>query len=147
MRAGLIGWRHKTHRWCKIQRTLGLRTKQWRTSFCDFWRVISRQKKLSRTRFMVISLRLHLYFAFLRKTVGKKIWKFRRSSTVNTTVSGFLLRGMLKGWTVYLNVFVLGQCKVGSHVFMPEGFVTAPWTFYWCCRPRLVLATTFLRSS
>ena len=31
---------------------------------------------------MVISLSLHLYFKFLRKTVGKKIWKFRRSSTL-----------------------------------------------------------------
>ena len=80
MRAWLIGWRHKTNRCCKIQRTLGLRTKQWRTSFCNFWRVISRQKKLSRTRFMVISLSSHLYFTFLRKTVGKK--KFRRSSTL-----------------------------------------------------------------
>jgi len=33
---------------------------------------------------MVISLSLHLYFTFLRKTVGKKIWKFRRSSTLIT---------------------------------------------------------------
>ena len=82
MRAWLIGWRHKTNRWCKIQRTLGLRTKQWRTSFWDFWRVMSRQKKLSRTRFMVISLSVHLYFTFLRKTVGKTIWKFRRSCTL-----------------------------------------------------------------
>jgi len=83
MRTWLIGWRHKTNRCCEIRRTLGLRTKQWRTSFCDFRRVISRQIKLSRTRFMVISLSLHLYFTFLRKTVGKKIWKFRRSSTLN----------------------------------------------------------------
>ena len=82
MQAWLIGWRHKTNRWCKIQRTLGLRTKQWRTS-CDFCRVISRQKKLSRTRFMVIYLSLHLYFTFLRKTVRKKIWKFRRISTLS----------------------------------------------------------------
>ena len=79
----LIGWRHKTHRWCKIQRTLGLRTKQWRTSFYGFWRVISRQKKLRWTRFIVIYLSLDLYFTFLRKTVGKKIWKFRRSSTLS----------------------------------------------------------------
>ena len=56
--------------------------KQWRTSFCDFWRVISRQKKFSRTWFMVISLSFHLYFTVLRKTVGKKKWKFRRSSTL-----------------------------------------------------------------
>ena len=71
----LIGWRHKTHRWSKIQRTLGLRKKQWRTCFYDFWRVISRQKKLRRKRFMVISLSLDLYFTFLGKTVGKKNMK------------------------------------------------------------------------
>ena len=33
----------------------------------------------------VISLSLHLYFTFLRKTVGKKIRKFRCSSTLMTT--------------------------------------------------------------
>ena len=71
----LIGWRHETHRWCKIQRTLGLQTKQWRMSFYDFWRVISTQKKLRRSWFMVICLSLDLYFTFLRKTVGKKNMK------------------------------------------------------------------------
>ena len=101
MRAWLIGWRHKTKRCCKIQRSLGLRTKQWRTSFCDFWRVISRQKKLSRTRFMVISLSLHLYFAFLRKTVGKKnvfllYWRFLNivSLPVAIMVSSHVVTGI-----------------------------------------------------
>ena len=72
---GLTGWRHRKHRCCKIQRAPSLRTKQWRTSFYDFWRVISREKKLRRTRFMVISLRLDLYLTFLRKKVWKNKWK------------------------------------------------------------------------
>ena len=77
----LIGWRHKTHRWCKIEWTLSLRKKQSRTIF---WGVISRQKKkLRRPRFMVISPSLDLYCTFLRKAVGKIKGKFRRSSTLN----------------------------------------------------------------
>ena len=94
----------KQTRWCKIQRTLGLGTKQWRTSFCDFWRVISRQKILSRTRFMVISLGLHLYFTFLTKTVGKKKWKFRRSSTLtkNDAFSVYCLDFSKKIWLIFL---------------------------------------------
>ena len=35
---------------------------------------------------MVISLSLHLYFTFLRKTVEKKKWKFRRSNTLRNMI-------------------------------------------------------------
>ena len=62
---------------------------------------------------MVISLSLHLYFTFLRKTVGKEIWKCRRSSTLRSLpdLSSLPLQ-------IYKNLlFPLGRILTGCYWF------------------------------
>ena len=50
--------------------------------FLRFLEGYIKEEMLRQTRLMVICLSLDLYFTFLRETIGKKILKFRRSSTL-----------------------------------------------------------------